>query len=131
VRLLTGGNKNTYWKSCGTFPHLVNIQFRHKTVISHIYIYVNYTFDKCYTPSIISIRTGRNFNDMEEFKLIKLVRQRDWIKIKISEPLKINLLQIAVLKTNDDCNDCIIRLIKIHSPTPKFYRTKKILSLWK
>jgi len=46
---------------------------------------------------------------MEEFKSIKLVRPCDWIKIKILKPLKINIIQIAVLKTNDDC---IIRLTK-------------------
>ncbi|KAE9533514.1 hypothetical protein AGLY_009152 [Aphis glycines] len=131
VRLLSGNNKNTYWKSCGTFPHLVNIQFRNETVISHVYIYVDYALDKCYTPSIISIRTGSNFDDLEEYKLIELVRRRYWIKIRIPDLLKINLLQIAVLKTNDDCDDCIIRLIKIHSPTSKFYRTYNILKLWR
>lgn len=63
---------DTYWQSDGQLPHLVNIQFQRKTVISQIYIYTDYKLDESYTPSRISIRAGTHFNDLQEVEVIEL-----------------------------------------------------------
>lgn len=117
---LSDGNIETYWQSCGQLPHLVNIQFRRKTIVSDIYIYVNHRLDESYTPNIISVRAGINFNDLQEVQLVELLKPYGWIRIKIKDirnfSLKTHLLQIAVLKNHQNGNNCHIRLIKIHSP---------------
>ena len=41
----------TYWQSDGQLPHLVNIQFRKKTTVQDICIYIDYKLDESYTPS--------------------------------------------------------------------------------
>lgn len=63
----------TYWQSDGQLPHLVNIQFQRKTMVSHIYIYTDYKLDESYTPSRISIRAGTHFNDLQEIEVIELI----------------------------------------------------------
>lgn len=120
VNQLRDDSIETYWQSCGQFPHLINIQFRRKTVVSDIYIYVNHSLDESYTPSIISIRAGTNFNNLQEVELVELCKPCSWIRIKIkgihSISLKTHFLQIAVLRNHQNGNNCHIRLIKIHSP---------------
>ncbi|XP_060860115.1 anaphase-promoting complex subunit 10-like [Metopolophium dirhodum] len=120
VNQLRDENIETYWQSCGQLPHLVNIQFRRKTIVSDIYMYVNHRLDESYTPNIISIRAGTNFNDLQEVELVELLEPYSWIRIKIKDirnlSLKTHLLQIAVLKNHQNGNNCHIRLIKIHSP---------------
>lgn len=64
---------DTYWQSDGQLPHLVNIQFQRKTMVSHIYIYTDYKLDESYTPSRISIRAGTHFNDLQEIEVIELI----------------------------------------------------------
>jgi len=120
VNQLTDDNLKTYWQSCGQFPHLVNIQFNRKIIVSDIYIYVNYRVDESYTPNIISVRSGTNFSDLQEVKLVRLREPYTWIRIKTQNihnlPLKTRLLQLAVLKNHQNGNNCHIRLIKILSP---------------
>lgn len=71
---------DTYWQSDGQLPHLVNIQFQRKTMVSHIYIYTDYKLDESYTPSRISIRAGTHFNDLQEIEVIELIEPsgKDW-----------------------------------------------------
>lgn len=59
---------DTYWQSDGQLPHLVNVQFHRKTRISAVYLYADYKLDESYTPSRISLRTGSNFNDLQELQ---------------------------------------------------------------
>lgn len=42
---------DTYWQSDGPQPHLVNVQFRRKTIIQDICLYTNYKADESYTPN--------------------------------------------------------------------------------
>lgn len=71
---------DTYWQSDGQLPHLVNIQFQRKTMVSHIYIYTDYKLDESYTPSRISIRAGTHFNDLQEIEVIELIEPSgEWL----------------------------------------------------
>lgn len=62
----------SYWQSDGQLPHLVNIQFPRKTLISQICIYSDYKLDESYTPSRIAIRVGSHFNELREIEIIDL-----------------------------------------------------------
>lgn len=73
----------TYWQSDGQLPHLVNIQFQRKTMVSHIYIYTDYKLDESYTPSRISIRAGTHFNDLQEIEVIELIEPSGMINTVI------------------------------------------------
>jgi anaphase-promoting complex subunit 10 len=92
--------------------------------VSDVYIYVDHRIDESYTPSILSVRAGKNFNDLQEVSLVELCEPYSWIRIKIKDihclSLKTHLLQIAILKNHQNGNNCHIRQIKIHSPiSPK------------
>lgn len=83
---------DTYWQSDGQLPHLVNIQFQRKTMVSHIYIYTDYKLDESYTPSRISIRAGTHFNDLQEIEVIELIEPsgKDYIQNRYSTFLSIS-----------------------------------------
>ena len=51
VDQLRDNNTETYWQSDGPQPHLVNIQFRHKTLVDSVAIYTDFKLDESYTPN--------------------------------------------------------------------------------
>ena len=65
VEQLRDLSTDTYWQSDGQLPHLVNIQFRRKTTVSHVRVFTDFKLDESYTPSRISVRCGTNFNDLQ------------------------------------------------------------------
>ncbi|XP_063375267.1 anaphase-promoting complex subunit 10 [Cydia amplana] len=111
---------DTYWQSDGQLPHLVNIQFQRKTMVSHIYIYTDYKLDESYTPSRISIRAGTHFNDLQEIEVIELIEPSGWEMIPIKDmhdrPIRTFMIQIAVLSNHQNGRDTHMRQIKVHSP---------------
>lgn len=110
----------TYWQSDGQLPHLVNIQFQRKTMVSHIYIYTDYKLDESYTPSRISIRAGTHFNDLQEIEIVELTEPSGWEIIPIKDirerPIRTYMIQIAVISNHQNGRDTHMRQIKIHSP---------------
>ncbi|XP_050061870.1 anaphase-promoting complex subunit 10 isoform X2 [Aphis gossypii] len=94
----------TYWQSDGQLPHLVNIQFRRKTVVRDICIYIDYRLDESYTPGRISVRAGTNFNDLQEVEVVELNEPYGWI---------------AVITNHQNGRDTHMRQIKVHSPVEK------------
>lgn len=110
----------TYWQSDGQLPHLVNIQFRRKTVVRDICIYVDYRLDESYTPGRISVRAGTNFNDLQEVEVVELNEPCGWVTIMTKDindaPLKTYMLQIAVITNHQNGRDTHMRQIKVNSP---------------
>jgi len=110
----------TFWQSDGCLPHLVNIQFKCKTVVRDICIYIDLELDESYTPSSISVRAGTNFNDLQEVEILKLFKPNGWVRIMTKDinnlPLRTYMLQIAVITNFQDGKDTHIRQIKVHSP---------------
>ncbi|KAL4120249.1 hypothetical protein QTP88_012979 [Uroleucon formosanum] len=113
----------TYWQSDGQLPHLVNIQFRRKTVVRDICIYIDYRLDESYTPGRISVRAGTNFNDLQEVEVVELNEPYGWVRIMTKDindlPLKTYMLQIAVITNHQNGRDTHMRQIKVHSPVEK------------
>lgn len=113
----------TYWQSDGQLPHLVNIQFRRKTTVCDICMYVDFELDESYTPCRISVRAGTNFNDLQEIEVVELDEPKGWIKIMTKNnndlPIKTFMLQIAVISNHISGRDTHIRQIKVHSPVER------------
>jgi anaphase-promoting complex subunit 10 len=113
----------TYWQSNGKLPHLINIQFRRKTVVRDLCIYIDYRLDESYTPDRISVRAGTHFNDLQEVEVVKLNEPCGWVRIMTKNindsPLKTYMLQIAVITNHKNGKDTHIRQIKVHSPIEK------------
>ena len=63
---------DTYWQSDGLLPHLINLEFMQKTLISDIYLYTDYKLDESYTPSRVSVRAGTYANDLQEVEALVL-----------------------------------------------------------
>lgn len=112
---------DTYWQSDGQLPHLVNIQFQRKTTVSDIYIFTDYKLDESYTPSRISIRVGKHFNDLQEIEVVMLSEPSGWVHVPIKDirdkPIRMFMVQIAVTSNHQNGRDTHIRQIQIHSPT--------------
>lgn len=113
----------TYWQSDGQLPHLVNIQFRRKTIVRDICIYIDYRLDESYTPGRISVRAGTNFNDLQEVEVVELNEPYGWVRIMTKDindsMLKTYMLQIAVITNHQNGRDTHMRQIKVHSPVEK------------
>jgi len=120
VERLRDNIMDTYWQSDGQLPHLVNIQFHKRTNISQIYIYTDYKLDESYTPSRISIRSGTNFNDLQELQVIDLSEPNGWVQIPIKDgnvkSLRTFMLQIAVISNHQNGRDTHMRQIRVHAP---------------
>ncbi|ALC41070.1 Apc10, partial [Drosophila busckii] len=120
VERLRDNIMDTYWQSDGQLPHLVNIQFHKRTNISQIYIYTDYKLDESYTPSRISIRSGTNFNDLQELQVIDLTEPNGWVQIPIKDgnvkSIRTFMLQIAVISNHQNGRDTHMRQIRVHAP---------------
>jgi len=120
VERLRDNIMDTYWQSDGQLPHLVNIQFHKRTNISQIYIYTDYKLDESYTPSRISIRSGTNFNDLQELQVMDLTEPTGWVQIPIKDgnvkSIRTFMLQIAVISNHQNGRDTHMRQIRIHAP---------------
>jgi anaphase-promoting complex subunit 10 len=122
---------DTYWQSHGPLPHLINILFQKRTHVSKIYLYVDYKLDESYTPSHIVIRSGTHFNDLVDVTGVDLQQPSGWIGVPVKsrrgKPLKVFLLQIAVIKNHESGRDTHIRQVKIHQQATN--NKKRMLTL--
>ncbi|CAB4064703.1 APC10 [Lepeophtheirus salmonis] len=120
VEQLRDDNTETYWQSDGQLPHLVNIQFRRKTTVSSVEVYADYKLDESYTPSKISVRSGTNFNDLQEIEVLELSEPSGWIQIPLKDlserSVRAFMVQIAVIANHQQGRDTHLRQIRIHSP---------------
>ncbi|XP_060012153.1 anaphase-promoting complex subunit 10-like [Lagenorhynchus albirostris] len=120
VDQLQDDNLETYWQSDGSQPHLVNIQFRRKTTVKTLCIYVDYKSDESYTPSKISVRVGNNFHNLQEIRQLELVQPSGWIHVPLTDnhkkPTRTFMIQIAVLANHQNGRDTHMRQIKIYTP---------------
>ncbi|CAH1402545.1 unnamed protein product [Nezara viridula] len=119
---LRDDNLDTYWQSDSQLPHLINILFRKKMVITDICIYLSHEKDETYTPSILSLRSGSNFSNLQQVDLLQLQRPNGWVIIPMKSRDKKNLLktfliQIVIMSNHQNGRDSHIRQIKIHSIT--------------
>eukprot|EP01025_Chloroclados_australasicus_P063916 TRINITY_DN8475_c0_g1_i1.p1 TRINITY_DN8475_c0_g1~~TRINITY_DN8475_c0_g1_i1.p1 ORF type:complete len:228 (-),score=2.09 TRINITY_DN8475_c0_g1_i1:10-693(-) len=123
VELLRDGNKDTYWQSDGTQPHLVDIQFQKKMQVQEVALYLDYRLDESYTPKLISIRAGNSLSDMTEIHSQELEEPHGWTRIKLNTQhclqgayLRAFCLQLAVLSNHQNGRDTHIRQIKVFGP---------------
>jgi len=123
VEQLRDGSVETYWQSDGQLPHLVNIQFRRKTTVCNVAVYTDYKLDESYTPSRISVRSGTNFNDLQEIEVIDLNEPAGWVVIPLKDLnerlVRAFMVQIAIIANHQQGRDTHLRQIKVHSPVEK------------
>jgi len=118
VESLRDNSNETYWQSDGFQPHLVNIQFRKKTTVHSVAIYVDYKLDESYTPSKISIKVGSDFNDLKEIEEFQTKEPSGWLWFKLhdrqsTKPVRTFMIQLAVLQNHQNGRDTHLRQIKI------------------
>ncbi|KAK3100224.1 hypothetical protein FSP39_016532 [Pinctada imbricata] len=120
VDQLLDGSGDSYWQSDGPQLHLVNIQFRRKTTIHDICIYTDYKADESYTPNRISLRAGSHFNDLIEIEQIEMSEPVGWVCVPMKDingkPIRMFIVQIAVLSNYQNGRDTHLRRIKVRSP---------------
>ena len=114
----------TYWQSDGTQPHLINIQFLKKVVISKICLYMDFTVDESYTPKKISIRSGTSQHDLVDIATVDLHEPVGWINISLidqnKEPLRTHLLQVRIVSMHQNGRDTHVRNVKVYGPRSSY-----------
>eukprot|EP00794_Sanderia_malayensis_P009015 gene9016-9979_t len=117
---LRDDNFDTYWQSDGPQPHLINIQFRRKTLVKYVSIYTDFKADESYTPNKISVRVGNDFHDLRQIELVELDEPTGWINIELKDSeenyLKTFMIQLAILGNHQNGRDTHLRQIKVFAP---------------
>jgi len=86
IELMRDGNVQTFFQTDGAQPHKISIQFRQKTKVSQIRMFLNYQLDESYTPNRIGVWTGTDFHDLRETVFCQLHEPRGWITIPLPPP---------------------------------------------
>ncbi|XP_041012294.1 anaphase-promoting complex subunit 10-like [Juglans microcarpa x Juglans regia] len=84
VSSLRDDNLKTYFRSDGTEPHLVNIQFQKKVKLQLVVLYLDFKLDESYTRSKISICAGDGFHNLKMIKTMELVKPTGWVYLSLS-----------------------------------------------
>jgi len=112
----------TTWQSEGPQPHLISIQFSRRMSVMSISIFVNVEYDDSYTPSKLSIRAGTFHGDLQEVRMVDLIRPKGWVDIQLAleegegASIRANLVQIAVLSNHLNGKDTHIRSVRVFAP---------------
>ena len=124
VELLRDDDLGTFWQSDGAQPHLVNVQFQHKALISEVALWCEFKMDESYTPSTISVRAGASCHDLREIRCVSVEHPNGWVRIKLSREspvtaspyLRAYFVQIAILANHQNGRDTHVRQIKLFGP---------------
>lgn len=82
---LQNDDTSTYWQSDGTQPHLVNIEFTQRMILTEFRILLDYQNDESYTPNKLLIRLGSSFQDLQDFHIIQVDEPNGWISVSLEE----------------------------------------------
>lgn len=85
VDALLDGTLNTYWQSDGMQPHTITASFRARRTVKCVMLYLNYSTDESYTPSVVSVRAGTNEHDLRLVRApYELQNPEGWERIELS-----------------------------------------------
>lgn len=97
-------------------------------------VYTDYKLDESYTPSRISVRSGTNFNDLQEIEVIDLNEPAGWVVIPLKDLnerlVRAFMIQIAVIGNHQQGRDTHLRQIKVHSPVEERPVTTADYAAW-
>lgn len=126
VENLRDNSLDSYWQSDGPQPHFINIQFKRRTVVSHLYIYTDFKQDESYTPFRVAIRAGSNFHDLRDVDCRDISEPSGWIRFALNDavggkcdasaPLAAHLVQLVVLSNHQNGRDSHLRQVRVHAP---------------
>ncbi|KAF6005041.1 Anaphase-promoting complex subunit 10 [Cyanidiococcus yangmingshanensis] len=92
--MMRDGNVQTFFQTDGAQPHKISIQFRRKTKVAQVRVFLNYQLDESYTPNRLGLWTGSDTHDLRETVVCHLHEPRGWIVIPLPPPA-------AVLEFNE------------------------------
>jgi anaphase-promoting complex subunit 10 len=143
VDQIRDGSVDTYWQSDGSYPHLINIQFRKRVSVSSVAFFLDYNLDESYTPKQICVRSGITTHDLADVQMVDLTSPVGWINIPLrppmdpldeilqmggeeqaddsdplngGRPLRAFFIQIVVLSMHQNGRDTHVRQVKIFGP---------------
>ncbi|PWY97553.1 galactose-binding like protein [Testicularia cyperi] len=88
------------WQSDGSQPHLVNIQFARRTLVTHVSIYLDVKQDDSYTPTKIAVLAGTNYRDLVQVRERTFESPQGWKHFRLDKSDS-----IPEEEENDDNND--------------------------
>ena len=124
IEELRDNSSETFWQSDGTQPHIVNIQFIKKVLISKVCLYLDYGSDESYTPKKIAFKSGTTLHDLTDITAIEMHEPVGWVSVSLTDsedgknggPLKTHFLQIRIISMHQNGRDTHIRQLKVLGP---------------
>ena len=104
---------DTFYQSDGPQPHQINIEFKKRTTVSKIELYLDHDLDESYTPKKVSIKCGYSPNSLHLVEIIEVTHPKGWV------PLVVNTrnfyFQVEILTNFQNGKDSHIRSLRIMS----------------
>ncbi|VDM97827.1 unnamed protein product [Thelazia callipaeda] len=120
IQQLLDDDLEQYWQSDGPQPHTVTVEFRKKTDICYLLLYLDYKTDESYTPSKVVVRLGSSILDMDEGLTVVFSEPVGWQVIDLRDahgcPSRAFVLQLQVVQNHQNGRDTHIRQIRIIGP---------------
>ncbi|XP_068200919.1 anaphase-promoting complex subunit 10-like [Palaemon carinicauda] len=120
VEELMDPSPDTYWKSCGALPHLITLQFKKRTTLDDLSVYLDHEVDRISIPTRLSIRCGRDLNHLQEIKVVNLSNPCGLVSVPLYEAdgkfIRGKVLQLAVLEILGTSSYAKICHVKVYSP---------------
>lgn len=119
VEQLRDDNLDTFWQSDGTFPHLINLQFNRRVVVTKLCLYLNYSVDESYTPKKIVVSIGSCIHDLTDIVSSEMSEPTGWVSFifnddeEATELIQGHFLQVKVLSMHQNGKDTHIRQVKV------------------
>jgi anaphase-promoting complex subunit 10 len=114
TKQLLSEKTDDFWQSDGPQPHFINIQFRKRTTVISISLYIDFKQDESYAPKIVSIRGGTSFDNLHELLKKDLHEPNGWITLDL-ERASCFCMQVMVLQNHQNGKDTHIRGIRVQS----------------
>lgn len=113
VKQLLDPCTDTYYQSDGPQPHQINIEFKKRTKVTKIELFLDHEQDESYTPKRICTRVGYSPNSLHIVDTIEFVDPKGWVELPIDTT---NFyFQVEILTNFQNGKDSHIRSMRILS----------------
>ena len=113
VKQLLDPSIDTFYQSDGPQPHQIDIEFKRRTQVSRIELYLDYLQDESYTPKRIVTKVGASPQSLHLVEMIDVVEPRGWIALPIQTTSF--YFRVEILTNYQNGKDSHIRSMRIIS----------------
>ncbi|KAK4683908.1 anaphase-promoting complex subunit 10, partial [Tremellales sp. Uapishka_1] len=113
VENLKDNNDGTFWQSEGPQPHIIDLSFPKRVMISSISLQTSHPRDDSYTPSKIAIKAGTGLHDLQEVRSMEFEKPNGWIPISL-RPMEVSETEAEIDGPPIPCHHLRLLIIANH-----------------